>query len=176
MENKTTLMQHQHSDFVFFWKPEGPNGYLGNWFSSPFQDDVGHLFPTSEHYLMWRKALLMRDTDIAAKVLATNNPKTVKSLGRKVKTPDGKWDEELWLAHRRQIMIDALMLKFQQHADLRAQLLSTGDRTLVEASPLDRIWGIGVGSSNPIATQPEKWKGLNLLGECLMEVREKLRG
>ena len=167
-------MEHERQ-FVFFWTPEGPNGHFGNWFPSPFQDKAGHVFSTSEHYMMWRKALLMQDTATATKVLAAATPKAAKSLGRTVRTPEGGWDEDLWVEHRRQIMVDALLLKFQQHPELLEALLATGDSTLVEASPLDRIWGIGLRATDPLASQPDNWRGLNLLGECLMVVRKQLR-
>ena len=139
--------------FVFFWKPDGPNGFLGNWFSSPFSDEVGHHFLTNEHYMMWRKALLMGDADIAGRVLQTKSPNYARQLGRKVKGPNG-WDEDLWLAHREQIMVDGLTHKFQQNPQLLDMLQATADKMLVEASPRDKIWGIGLNASSPLATQP----------------------
>ena len=156
--------------FVFFWKPEASNGFLGNWYASPFKDELGNLFPTNEHYMMWRKALLMNDNDIAARVLKTPSAKYARQLGRKV----SGWDEEKWIQSREQIMIDGLRLKFSQNPQLCEQLLATRDKTLVEASPFDRIWGIGVSASHQNATKPSMWKGLNLLGKALMSVRAEL--
>jgi len=160
--------------FLLSLKPEGPNGYLGNWFPSYFLDEVGHNFPTSEHYMMCRKALLMGDDKIAGQVLRSSHPNSARQLGRKVRGPNG-WDRAKWIANREKIMIDRLIPKFRQNAELREKLLATDDKILVEASPRDRIWGIGISAANKDATHPERWKGQNLLGKCLMEVRALLR-
>ena len=84
------------------------------------------------------------------------------------------FDEETWIAHREAIVLEGSIHKFSQHPDLRTFLLSTGDRVLVEASPVDPIWGIGLAADDPRATDPGKWRGLNLLGFALMKTRDLL--
>jgi ribA/ribD-fused uncharacterized protein len=164
------LTPYVPNGFVCFWKPNQPNGYLGNWYDSPFILDGIH-FPTSEHYMMYHKALLMGDIDCGDKILAATDPKMVKALGQRVKP----WDEQLWLDNRCRIMYEACYAKFSAHADLLGLLLRTGNTVLVEASPMDRIWGIGLSATHADAFNVAKWKGSNLLGRVLMRVREALR-
>ena len=97
-------------------------------------------------------------------------PADAKKLGRTVKD----YQDTLWKKHRFEIVVQANKEKFSQNNDLKTFLNNTGDNVLVEASPRDRIWGIGMGESNPDAMNPAKWKGLNLLGFALMEAREQL--
>jgi ribA/ribD-fused uncharacterized protein len=92
-------------------------------------------------------------------------------LGRQVRG----FDEEAWTAARYDIVVAGSVAKFGQHEDLRAFLLATGERVLVEASPLDRVWGIGLAADDERASSPDRWVGLNLLGFALMDAREKLR-
>lgn len=155
--------------FVLFWKPTQVNGYLGNWFDAPF-DLNGIHFPTSEHYMMYEKAMLMGDDITANDIVHATDPKIVKALGREV----NPWNETLWINNRCRIMFEACMAKFRAHPDIRASLIATGNTILVEASPLDKIWGIGMGANNPDAKVPIKWRGLNLLGRVLMKVRQDL--
>lgn len=155
--------------YVFFWKPSEPLGYLGNWYPAAFEAN-GVLYPTSEHYMMYAKAMLMGDESVAAQILASPDPGVVKKLGQTV----SPWNEALWIENRNRIMFEACLAKFSAHADLRASLLATGNAVLVEASPFDRIWGIGMGASHRDAENPAKWKGMNLLGEALMKVRDRL--
>ena len=160
-------------EFVFFWKPNEENGYLGQWFEAEFKEERDgdeYTFPSAEHYMMWRKALLFGDDEIAEKIYKTKSPKSVKALGRKV----GNFDEETWMENNFDIVVQGNLLKFQQNPDLLDQLLQTGDKILVEASPYDRLWGIGLKADNPLAIDMKKWKGKNLLGKALMEVRKKL--
>jgi ribA/ribD-fused uncharacterized protein len=81
----------------------------------------------------------------------------------------------MWNQHRREIVMAGNYQKFTQNTALREFLLTTGDRVLVEASPLDKIWGIGLAADHVDAPQPEKWPGLNLLGFALMQVRDRIR-
>lgn len=145
-------------------------GCLSQWWPAEFTLD-GKVFPTAEHYMMWRKAMLFDDGAIAAEVLAAGTPGAAKALGRRI----GGFDEELWTLHRFGIVVAGNIAKFGQHEELRRFLLDTGDRVLVEASPVDRIWGIGLAPDDPCATDPTRWKGLNLLGFALMEARSALR-
>jgi ribA/ribD-fused uncharacterized protein len=156
--------------FVMFWKPEEAEGYLGNWFESPFEAG-GVAFNCNEQYMMYHKALLMGDEATAQRMLAEKNPKNHKKLGQSVKP----WNEELWLENRARIMYEGCQAKFSQNEELCQRLLATGDAVLVEASPLDKIWGIGLKASDPNARKQASWKGLNLLGRVLMQVRSDLR-
>jgi ribA/ribD-fused uncharacterized protein len=119
---------------------------------------------------MWRKALLFDDSSIASRVLAAASPAEAKALGREV----SGYDDATWAAARLEIVIAGNLAKFGQDPALRSYLLGTGSRVLVEASPLDRVWGIGLEASDPRASDPASWLGLNLLGEALMEVRSRL--
>ena len=113
----------------------------------------------------------MPDDAVLADILASTDPSKVKALGRKVKG----YDESRWVAHRFAIVVAGNYAKFSQNEALTAFLLSTGDKVLVEASPVDQIWGIGLARDGPHAAHPDKWNGLNLLGFALMEVRDMLR-
>ncbi|MEV6345140.1 NADAR family protein [Actinoplanes sp. NPDC051851] len=162
--------------YVFFWRhrPRADGradaGCMSQWWPSAFTVD-GVTFRTAEHYMMWRKARLFGDEESATRILAAKHPARAKELGRGVL---GFRDEE-WVRERFAIVVDAGMAKFGQHPDLREYLLGTGERVLVEASPLDRIWGIGLVATDERATDPSRWRGLNLLGFALMEARARLR-
>jgi ribA/ribD-fused uncharacterized protein len=114
--------------------------------------------------------LLFEDLAVAARVLAASSPGEVKALGREV----SGFSEPTWVSSRLEIVVAGNLAKFGQDPALRAYLLGTGSRVLVEASPLDRVWGIGLTADDPRATDPSSWLGLNLLGEALMEVRSRL--
>jgi len=142
---------------------------LSQWWPVAFGDD-GVEFGSAEHYMMWRKAMLFGDAEIAAEVVAARTPAQAKDLGRRVRG----FDDQTGVEHRWEIVVTGSRLKFGQDPALRDYLLSTRNRVLVEASPRDRIWGIGLASSSEHAEQPEHWRGLNLLGFALMEAREQL--
>ena len=166
--------QGQVLDYLCFWghKQAGQGidkSCLSQWFPAAFSIDAVR-YPTAEHYMMASKARLFDDTAILNEILAAANPDMAKRLGRKVKN----YDEEVWIAHRFQIVVDANYAKFSQHEKMADFLLKTGKCILVEASPVDRIWGIGLSRQDPDSQNPGKWQGLNLLGFALMEVREKL--
>lgn len=172
-------------EFVFFWKAEKePYGWFGvvscgilsfflRSFSNWYMRETPHnnmSFWSSEHHFMYLKAVLMRDHEVAQKILHCKSPHEAKKLGRAVR----QWNEKLWLAKRESIMYEACMAKFTVHDDLRAKLLGTGDAVLVEASPLDKIWGIGLAEDDAGARNEKAWQGLNLLGKVLMHVRSDL--
>jgi hypothetical protein len=121
--------------------------------------------------MMAEKARLFGDEDTRKQILDAGGPKTAKQLGRNVKN----FKEEVWCELRFQIVVRGNYEKFNQNRELRTFLLGTGDKVLVEASPIDRIWGIGLAGNDERATNPELWLGLNLLGFALMEVRQRLR-
>lgn len=163
-------------EFLFFWghtpKREGvvDASCLSQWFPRAFEID-GVWYATAEHFMMASKAKLFADEKAHAAILRAKSPAEAKAAGREVKNyDDAKWDRARFDA-----VVRGNVAKFGQHDDLRKFLLSTGDRVLVEAAPRDTIWGIGMGASNPVAKDPSKWRGRNLLGFALMEARAKLR-
>lgn len=160
----------------FFWKPtlreDGAtdDACFSQWWQSDFVVD-GIRYQTAEHWMMAGKARLFRDEEVLEEILAVNDPRTVKALGRKVRN----FDEDTWKKHRFDLVVDGNIAKFSQEPSLLQHMRETGDAVLVEASPLDRIWGIGMGESNIHAVNPARWQGLNLLGFALMKARHSLR-
>jgi hypothetical protein len=163
--------------YLFFWghtpKKPGPAGAecLSQWYPAAFEVD-GVRFATAEHYMMWGKARLFGDEETAAKVVGAGHPQEAKALGRTI----AGFDEDAWVAGRLEIVTAGNVEKFRQNPDLLAFLLGTGERVLVEASPLDRVWGIGLAATDERVHDPARWRGLNLLGEALMAAREALGG
>jgi ribA/ribD-fused uncharacterized protein len=163
-------------EYLFFWGHTPKHGILGKeclsqWYPAPFEVD-GCLFPTAEHYMMVHKALLFDDRETAERMLRAPDPRAVKTVGRSVKG----FNEEIWDANRFTIVVNGNHAKFSQNTSLRAFLVATRTRILVEASPQDRIWGIGLAADSEAATNPFAWRGLNLLGFALMVVRDRLAG
>jgi ribA/ribD-fused uncharacterized protein len=117
------------------------------------------------------KALLSGDAETAARIREAPHPGAAKVLGRQVRG----FSEQRWAERRFELVVTGNLAKFGQHPDLREFLAGTGDRVLVEASPRDQIWGIGLAADDERAMSPERWPGLNLLGFALMEVRHRLR-
>ncbi|MEY9892116.1 ribA/ribD-fused uncharacterized protein [Catenulispora sp. MAP5-51] len=162
--------------YLFFWghTPKRPGTIgaecLSQWYPAPFEVD-GVRFATAEHYMMWGKAQLFGDPKAAARILSAGHPKEAKDLGRTITG----FDEAKWVADRVAIVTAGNVEKFRQNPDLLAFLLGTGERVLVEASPMDRVWGIGLAADDERAQDPAAWRGLNLLGEALMAARETLR-
>lgn len=157
--------------FLHFWghKPSADGrvsaACLSQWFEAPFQVD-GVAYQTAEHYMMAAKARLF-DPSVVPEILAAASPGAAKALGRKVRG----FDEAVWVDQRFKIVCEANFAKFGQHPPLQKFLAETGTKILVEASPFDRIWGIGMAAHDPGADDPNQWKGLNLLGFALMEAR-----
>ncbi|KAF6757690.1 hypothetical protein DFP72DRAFT_222422 [Ephemerocybe angulata] len=162
-------------------RPNERYGWASQWYPSPFTatvtidgEEQSHTFPSAEHWMMAQKALLFSDADVAKEVLAisgstSGDMATVKALGRQV----SNFDDATWKANRMKIVVEGNLHKFRQDEELKAQLLATGEKRLVEASPRDRIWGVGFGEKNALS-QKERW-GLNLLGEALEEARKILK-
>lgn len=163
-------------DYLFFWghrpAPDGRVGKscLSQWWPAPFSVD-GETYATAEHWMMAEKAGLFGDEATRRRILAAATPREAKALGRQV----AGYDEARWVAARFDIVVEGNVLKFEQHPDLGAWLLGTGDRVLVEASPEDAVWGIGLDEHHADAPHPARWPGLNLLGFALMDVRDWLR-
>jgi len=162
-------------DFLFFWghqpRPDGTigPGCLSQWWPAPFTED-GVTYPTAEHWMMAGKARLFHDDQGLTSVLAAPSPKGAKAAGRAVRG----YRDEAWAAARFDLVIAGNLAKFRQNPDLAAFLCATARKVLVEASPCDRIWGIGMAAAHPDATRPSLWRGTNLLGFALMNVREQL--
>ena len=161
--------------FLFFWKPEaeadgslGP-GCLGQWWPSRFT--IGGVeYCCAEQWMMAEKARMFGDEEMLAAILGTKSPKEMKAYGRAVRN----FQQEVWEARCYGLVLEGNIAKFSQNPELKEYLLSTKRRILVEASPFDRIWGIGMGKNNPNAENPMKWRGRNLLGFALTEARDRL--
>lgn len=128
------------------------------------------IYKTAEHYMMAEKAKLFKDEVAFQKVIECKSPAAAKKIGREVKG----FNQDVWLANRFEIVKKANYYKFSQNPELKEFLIKTNKRILVEASPVDKIWGIGLASDHNDAGIPNKWKGQNLLGFALMEVRDQL--
>lgn len=153
-------------EFTFFFTEASP---FSQWYRCQFTGG-GHTFNCAEQYMMHGKALLFDDPDIAAKILAADHPREHKALGRKVH----HFDDKVWKRSREGIVMAGSRAKFTQNPELRTLLLATAGTTLVEASPYDKIWGIGLAASDPRAQDPAQWKGQNLLGKILTALRDEL--
>lgn len=163
--------------FLFFWghQPARDGAITASCFSQwwaghPFAEG-GMVYTTAEHYMMAEKARLFGDRAVEQKIMNAKTAAEAKELGREVR----HFDQAIWEKHRFGIVLQGNGLKFGQHPALKDFLLQTGNRILAEASPVDRIWGIGLTKDHPDAESPERWPGLNLLGFALMEVRDRLR-
>ena len=161
--------------YIFFWGHQ-PNlddsigkSCFSQWYEAAFELE-GVKYLTAEHYMMAEKARLFGDNEILEEILQVKHPGEAKKLGRLVKS----FQQDIWSEYRFAIVVRGNMGKFGQNKALKEFLLGTGERVLVEASPRDRIWGIGLGQNNPKAEDPYQWRGLNLLGFALMEVRSLL--
>lgn len=152
--------------FTFFFTEASP---FSQWFRAQLVVD-GVTFNCAEQAMMYGKAQLFGDAATAAEILAAEHPRQHKALGRKVKP----FDDRAWRLNREAIVRKANHAKFTQNPELLAQLLATRGTTLVEASPYDKIWGIGLAASDPRASDPAKWKGSNLLGKILSALRDEL--
>ena len=150
--------------FTFFW-----SGPFSQWHRSRFTLD-GEIYETAEQYMMAEKARLFGDDDICRRIMAAADPRDQKALGRKVRD----FDADRWNAAARDIVYRGNRAKFTTHRDLLAALFETEGTTLVEASPLDTIWGIGLAADNPDARDRTKWRGTNWLGEVLTRLRDTL--
>lgn len=161
--------------YLFFWghKPL-PSGEIGKpclsqWWPAP--SVKGENYPMAEHYMMAEKARLFGDEDTRAQILKAGSPQAAMQFGRQVRN----FNERAWEDSKLRLVVEGNLAKFSQKGELRQFLLGTGDKVLVEASPVDQIWGIGLTADNEQAMNLKQWRGLNLLGFALMEVRGRLR-
>lgn len=158
--------------YLYFWghRPRADGrasaACFSQWYDAPFVID-GRRYATAEHWMMAEKARLFGDDSALARVFEKDDPGAAKAAGRSV----SNFDEAIWLQHRFGIVVRGNRAKFDQHPALRNFLLGTGIQVLVEASPVDAVWGIGLAGDDPRAQDAASWLGLNLLGFALMAVR-----
>ena len=151
-------------NYVFFW-----GGICSQWYASEFQID-GQKYNCAEQYMMYKKALLFEDEEVANAIMRTQNPKEQKALGRKVRG----FNKEKWEEVCREYVYEANYAKFTQNPKLLEELMSYGNREIVEASPYDKIWGIGLHETSPDIEDKSKWQGTNWLGEAIMRTKEQI--
>lgn len=162
--------------YIFFWGHSNKEGeavgkfVFSQWWHSQFTVD-GLEYTTAEHWMMAQKAILFGDNEIVEEILSARTPAEAKKLGRKVKG----FNEQQWNECKYELVKTGNLYKFQQDKVLADYLITTGDRVLVEASPVDNIWGIGLAQDAENIENPHTWKGENLLGFALMEVRDMLK-
>lgn len=154
----------QTDRFVLFW-----GGWPSQWHPASFTLEGIH-YNCCEQYMMAEKARVFPDDHALARILASTNPRDQKAAGRKVRG----FDEQVWNSVCRGIVYTANLARFSQDQSLKSQLLDTGDKTIVEASPVDCIWGIGLAQDDPRCLDPAQWRGTNWLGIALMQVRDTL--
>lgn len=157
------------SEVMCFHNPDEENGYLSNWYSSQFVVD-GVEFSSMEQYMMYRKAVCFHDARTAQEILGTDDVARIKALGRLVTD----YDDHMWNGVRQIEVYRGLVAKFEQNKELGERLAATGDALLAECAVKDRVWGIGLSMHDPERLDPTAWRGQNLLGYALMEVRGRL--
>ena len=172
---KEIVRRKPETAIIYFWgHTPDPNkrmaACLSQWYYCYFEVDGVQYF-TAEQYMMASKALLFGDHEVYQEIMAASNPHDYKKLGRKVRN----FEPELWDSKKYETVVEGNKAKFSQNPDLKEFLLSTGDAILVEASPYDKIWGIGLDRETAMKGSVEQWQGENLLGCALMEVRDWLR-
>lgn len=155
---------------IYFWKVTDQYGFLSNWWICEIDYD-GRKFVSSEQLFMYLKAKLFNDDEVAEKIMQTSRQNEIKALGREVKN----FDETIWNKHKYELMFIANKAKFRFDYQITDMLLETGDTKLVEASPVDKIWGIGLDAETAKNTPEANWQGQNLLGQVLMDLRDLLR-
>lgn len=170
------IAQGHRVDCLLFWGHQVPkDGRVGKtcfsqWYEAPFTLE-GDTYRTAEHFMMAGKARLFGDAATCEMILAARTPGEAKKLGRQIRD----FDEAAWLAARFDLVTRGNIAKFSQNPAMGVFLLGTGEQVLVEASPVDAIWGIGLAATDAAAQDPRRWRGLNLLGYALMAARDALR-
>jgi hypothetical protein len=157
-------------EIIGFYGQKREYGCFSNWYPSRFT--VHQIeFTSGEQYMMYQKAVLFGDDEIAERIMSTSDVRLIKQLGREVRG----YNETIWSGLRQLLVFQGLLAKFGQNDDLKKILLSTGDAILAECSPYDRIWGIGRDLDDKRSLDVNQWRGQNLLGFTLMQVRSVLR-
>ena len=156
-------------NIICFHAPDEEYGFLSNWYMSRFELD-GVSYTSMEQYMMHQKAITFDDIDIAKQILETDDVSQVKALGRAVHN----YNDAIWNGIRQIVVYKGLLAKFSQNKDLKEKLLSTGNNILAEAARTDSVWGIGISIKDNARFDMNKWRGKNLLGFALMQVRKEL--
>lgn len=158
---------------IFFWKENNKYGFLSNFYYSSFKDSLGFTYICNEQYFMAQKCLLFdsENKKLFKEIMDCKIPITIKKLGRKV----NNFDQHIWDKEKFDIMKTGIKHKFSQNKFLKKKLLETKDKQLYEASPYDKIWGIGIDHNVALKLNPFVFEGENLLGKALMEVRNELK-
>ncbi|MBA42560.1 MAG: hypothetical protein CMF62_00940 [Magnetococcales bacterium] len=190
-------MKLNEKNSIFFWGKYNKDGYLSQWFESKikFNKKIHNKLPesifnlkifksdfnfqklydininTCEKFMMISKAILFQDEEIYDMMLNIEDPKKLKNLGRKVKN----FNVDIWNLYSREIVTIGNYLKFSQNIELQKQIISTDKKYLIESSPYDKIWGIGLKKTDEKALDTKTWNGKNYLGKCLMKVRDILK-
>jgi ribA/ribD-fused uncharacterized protein len=173
---KNQIDNNINPEYLFFWghtpKVSGltDKSCFSQWWPSVFTVD-GVNYATAEHWMMAKKAMVFNDDENAALILKAGTPAEAKRLGRAVRN----FIPAIWEARAYELVVEGNLHKFSQSDTLKKHLLDTGEKVIVEASPEDVIWGIGLHASDKSASDPSSWKGTNLLGFALMEVRDALK-
>lgn len=154
---------------ICFHNPNEENAYLSNWFYSDFAKN-GVRYSSMEQYMMHQKAITFGDMETAERIMAATDFGEIKALGRQVRN----YDDRIWSGIRQIVVYEGLLEKFRQNPELKEQLLATDDAMLAECAFSDRIWAIGLTMQDVNRMNIEKWRGQNLLGFALMQVRKKL--
>lgn len=166
-EVKEKFDKGEKLEFVFFWRT---NSYFSNWHPADFTVD-GVEYWCVEQYMMAKKAELFKDFAIYRMIMNCNSQRDIKALGRKI----SGFNENIWVQHREKIVFDGNYAKFTQNPHLKSYIMKQKNKILVEASPYDKIWGIGLDSEDiQFVSNPYNWRGLNLLGFTLMDVRDRI--
>ena len=184
-ETISAIRNRNEKRFTFFWETKSP---FSQWHKSNFvsehvsfhrgisgeqRDFLKQSLPSqiefscAEQFMMYHKAIVFLDREIANKICKTSNAREMKNLGRQIKN----YDDDVWKYHRSNVVYAANALKFEQNRQLMDALLDTEETTLVEAAPDDSVWGIGLSADSPEAQERVTWKGKNLLGELLTLLR-----
>lgn len=172
---KKEIAENKKIEYLFFYghKPSEDGTVvkrcMSQWWLVNFSDEE-FIYKTAEHYMMVQKAKLFKDEEMINQIVNCASPKEAKAFGRQVKN----FDSTIWDTHKCQIVKQGNILKFNQNQELKKFLIQTENKVIVEASPRDVIWGIGMGETNPKSLNPNTWRGKNLLGFALMEVRDEL--
>ena len=157
-------------NIICFWRETEENGVYSQWYKSEMIiDGIKYLY--CEQYMMHQKAILFKDYEIAKEIMKADNPSDMKVLGRKVKN----FNQKIWDENKEEIVYIANINKFSQNEKLKTELLNTGNKTIIETSPYDKIWGIGLTRFDKRVLDTSQWKGQNLLGKAIMKVRDELR-